>query len=176
VSISTGFVPIADVVKAVGLRGEVKLYPLLDFHAPLLASGYLRWDDGEAVALEKSRPAGSCVAVKPVGCDDRDAAEALVGRQLGFLAEDYPAADFPRPPAGLPFRYLGREVRDAAGEVLGEVQEVRRYAVQVLLVIEREGREVMIPAVAPILVEDIGPGSAPDAPVVVDPPEGLLDA
>ena len=170
------FVPLADVVKAVGLRGEVKLYPLLDFHAPVLGSPYLRWDDGEPLAVERARPAGSCVAVKPVGCDDRDAAERLVGRQVGFAAADYAAADFPRPDDGLPFRYLGREVRTSAGEVLGTVQEVRRYTVQTLLVIEREGREVMIPAVPPILVQDVVPGAPADAPVVVDPPEGLLDA
>ncbi len=173
---SEAFVPIADVVKAVGLRGEIKLYPLLDFHAPLLSSQYLRWDDGAAVRFARARPAGSCVAARPEGCDDRDAAERLVGRQVGFLAADYAAADFPRPADGLPFRFLGREVRDPGGAPLGTVDEVRRYAAQVLLVLEREGREVMIPAVPPILVGDIGPGSAPDDPVVVDPPEGLLDA
>jgi ribosomal 30S subunit maturation factor RimM len=170
------FVPVADVVKAVGLRGEVKLYPLLDFHAPLLGTRFLRWDDGEAAEFERARPAGNCVAVKPVGCDDRDAAEGLVGRQLGFVAADYAADDFPRPDGGLPFRFLGREVRRPDGESLGEVEEVRRYAAQVLLVLRHQGREVMIPAVPPILVGDIAPGAAANVPVVVDPPEGLLDA
>jgi len=167
-----GFVPVADVVKAVGLRGEVKLYPLLDFHGPLLTSPFLRWQDGSEAVLERARPAGNCVAVKPEGCDDRDGAESLVGRQLGFRSDDYLAADFPRPPQGLPFRYLGRTVQRAGGEVLGEVQEVRRYAGQVLLVIDYQQREVMIPAVEPILRPDHGL----TGPLVVDPPEGLLDA
>lgn len=166
------FVPVADVVKAVGLRGEVKLYPLLDFHAPLLASCYLRWQDGSAAELERARPAGNCVAVKPRGCDDRDQAEAMVGRQLGFRAGDYVAADFPRPTSGLPFRYLGRSVQQRDGTALGPVVEVRRYASQVLLVIEHEGREVMIPAVAPILQPD----DELAGPLIVDLPEGLLDA
>ena len=48
------FVGIGEVVKAVGLRGEVKLYPLLDFHAPLLGSAYLTWEDGAAAPLEKA--------------------------------------------------------------------------------------------------------------------------
>ena len=176
ISQTGAFGPIADVVKAVGLRGEVKLYPLLDFHAPLLASEHLCWDHGEPVRFEKARPAGSCVAVKPVGCDDRDAAEQLVGRQVGFAAAAYAAEDFPRPQDGMPFRFLGREVRLPDGTVLGTVQEVRRYATQVLLVLELAGREVMIPAVPPILVQDVGPASRPEEPVVVDPPEGLLDA
>jgi ribosomal 30S subunit maturation factor RimM len=49
---------------------------------------------------------------------------------------------------------------------------VRRYAAQVLLVIEREGREALIPAVDPIVEVD----DAMEGPVVADPPEGLLDA
>jgi 16S rRNA processing protein RimM len=166
------FVPVADVVKAVGMRGEVKLYPLLDFHAPLLASPFLRWQDGSQAELERARPAGNCVAVKPRGCDDRDQAEALVGRQLGFYVGDYQDADFPRPAAGLPFRYLGRPIEQRDGVSLGPVQEVRRYASQVLLVIEHDGREVMIPAVAPILQPDDGL----TGPLIVDLPEGLLDA
>lgn len=164
--------PIADVVKAVGLRGEVKLYPLLDFHAPLLATRYLVWDDGEAARLERARPAGSGVAVKPAGCDDRDQAESLVGRQLGFRRERYLEADFPRPVEGLPFRYEGRPVQLESGEAVGTVQEVRRYASQVLLVIEIDEREVLIPAVEPILRRDEGL----EGPLVVDPPEGLFDA
>jgi 16S rRNA processing protein RimM len=168
---SSGFVPLADVVKAVGLRGEVKLYPLLDFHAPILTSPFAVWQDGSDAALETIRPAGSCVAAKPSGCDDRDAAEALVGRQIGFRRGDYLRDGFPRPAGGLPFRYLGRAVQDAAGGSLGTVVEVRRYAAQVLLVVERGGREVLIPAVEPIL----RPDSGLEGPLVVDPPEGLLD-
>jgi 16S rRNA processing protein RimM len=164
-------VAIAEVVKAVGLRGEVKLYPLIDFHAPLLESRYLRWQDGQVAVIGRVRPAGECVVVKPQGCDDRDGAEQLVGHELGFAAADYEAADFPRPAGGLPFRYLDRTVVTLAGEELGPVVEVRRYAGQVLLVIERAGREVMIPAVAPILRPDAGTAG----PLVVDPPEGLID-
>ena len=166
------FVPIADVVKAVGLRGEVKLYPLLDFHAPLLESAFLTWGDGASVDLEKARPAGKCVAVNPAGCDDRNQAEALVGRQLGFQRDRYLDAAFPRPQGGLPFRYEGREVQTNDGDILGTVQEVRRYTGQILLVIEHDGREVMIPAVEPILKSDDGL----EGPLVVDLPEGLLDA
>jgi 16S rRNA processing protein RimM len=165
------FVPIAEVVKAVGLKGEVKLYPLVDFHAPLLESRYLRWRDGAPVAFEHGRPSGGCVVAKFAGCDRREAAEAMVGRELGFDREDYLAEDFPRPPEGLPFRYLGRAVVTTAGEAVGTVEEVRRYAVQVLLVVMRKGCEVLIPAVAPILRPDAGLAG----PLVVDPPAGLLD-
>jgi 16S rRNA processing protein RimM len=168
---SSGFVTVAEVVKAVGLRGEVKLYPLLDFHAPLLESGFLRWQDGAPATFERGRSSGGCVVAKFAGCEDRDAAEAMVGRELGFAREDYLAPDFPRPPEGLPFRYLDRTVQTVAGETVGTVGEVRRYAAQVLLVLQREGREVLIPAVAPILRPDAGL----EGPLVIDPPAGLLE-
>ena len=169
---SNGFVPVAEVVKAVGLKGEVKLYPLLDFHEPLLTSAYLRWDDGTEATLERVRPAGTAVAVKPRSCETREQAEALVGRQLGFQRDDYREPTFPRPAQGLPFRFLDRPVQLADGESLGSVHEVRRYVSQVLLVIEHQGREVMIPVVPPIVDAD----DALEGPIVVDPPEGLFDA
>lgn len=166
-----GFVAIADVVKAVGLKGEVKLYPLLDFHEPLLDSGYVVWEDGTPLDLLRHRPAGACVAAMPVDCRGRDQAEALVGRSIGFRREDYLADDFPRPPGGLAFRYLERPVVTVDGERLGTVSEVRRTGGPLLLVVDRDNGQVLIPAVAPILRPDDGL----TGDLVVDPPEGLLD-
>ncbi len=169
--VSEDFVPIAEVVKAVGLRGELKLFPLLDWHAPLLQSEFLVWDDGRAVAVIGSRLERRVAFVRVAGCDDRDQAEMQVGRRLGFRRESYQEPSFPRPPEGLPFRYLEREVRLVSGETVGWVEEVRRYVDQITLVIHREGREVLIPALAPILRPDVGL----TGPLVIDPPEGLLD-
>lgn len=166
-----GFVVIAEAVKAVGLKGELKLYPLLDFHQPLLDSGYLMWEDGTALELRGHRPAGTCVAVAVVGSRDRNSAEALVGRQVGFRREDYLREDFPRPAGGLAFRYLGRTVVTVDGESVGTVDEVRRAAGTLLLVVRGGGHDVLIPAVAEILRPDDGL----EGDLVVDPPEGLLD-
>ena len=168
------FVAIAEVVKAVGLKGEIKLYPLLDFHAPLLDTAYLRWESGGSIGFDRWRPAGNCVAALPEQVRDRNGAEALIGRVLGFDSEAYDDPAFPRPPEGLPFRYLGREVVTRAGETVGEVDEVRFTGRQYLLVIpprDGTGPEILIPAVAPILVADDGVSG----PLVIDPPEGLLD-
>ncbi len=128
------FVSIGEIVKAVGLKGEVKLYPLLDFHEPLLDSGFLVWQDGTPARLKQHRPSGGCVAVWPEGSDSRDRAEKLVGRELGFLRASYLDPGFPRPGGGLPFRYLGRRVVSPAGEVIGTVDEVRLAGGQLLLV------------------------------------------
>jgi 16S rRNA processing protein RimM len=168
------FIVIGEMVKAVGLKGEVKLYPLLDFHEPLLDSRYLVWEDGGPVEIEWHRQAGSCEAVKVSGVVGRNAAEALVGRQLGFMSENYLEPDFPRPAGGLPFRYLGRQVTTVDGHEVGTVDEVRFTGSNYLLVIpdaRAVGREILIPAVEPILRPDEGLEDA----LVIDPPEGLLD-
>ena len=163
---------VAEVVKAVGLKGEIKLLPLVDWHAPLLATDWLRWEDGTPLRVLRSRPSGGCVAVLSADIDDRNGAEAAVGRCIGFRRSDYLAPDFPRPAAGLPFRFLGREVVLAgSGETVGVVDEVRTGGAQMLLVIRRDGAEILVPAVAPILLADDGLGGA----LEIDPPEGLLD-
>ena len=165
------FVRIGEIVKPVGLRGEFKLYPLLDFFAPLLDSGYLVWDDGAPARLAGHRPAGACFVLRQDGVQSQEEAAALVGRELGFLAGSYLEADFPRPAGGLPFRYLGRPVDTKDGVRVGEVEEVRWTGGQLLLVVAGGARRILIPAVPAILRPDAGLAG----PLVVDPPEGLLD-
>jgi 16S rRNA processing protein RimM len=168
------FVAIGEVVKAMGLRGEVKLYPLLDFWPELLDSRHLVWEDGSPARIERHRPAGACEALVPAGVAGRDAAEALVGRALGFLRESYLEPDFPKPPGGLPFRWVGRPVVTVSGERVGTVAEVRFTGAGHMLVIagpDGDAPEILVPAVPPIL----RPEDALEGDLVIDPPEGLLD-
>jgi len=168
------FVIIGEVVKAIGLKGEVKLYPLLNYHRDLLLSGYLQWRDGTRAEITRHRQAGSCEALKLSGVDDRSGAEAMVGRQLGFRSSSYPAADFPKPDGGLPFRWLGRKVQTTDGETIGIVTEVRVAGAGHMLVLpdpEHPGGELMIPAVAPILL----PENDLTGVLQVNLPEGLFD-
>lgn len=166
------FIPVAEVVKAVGLRGEFKLYPLVDWHAELLDSRFLHWRDGTPFRPSGYRSDRSCVVVRTETCTTREGAEALVGREIGFDRGQYLEPDFPRPAGGLPFRYLGRPVETVAGVAVGRVSEVRRYASQVLLVVARpDGSEALVPAVAPIL----RPGDGLAGPLVIDPPPGLIE-
>jgi ribosomal 30S subunit maturation factor RimM len=62
-------------------------------------------------------------------------------------------------------------VKLVTGEAVGRVDEVRRYGWQITLVIRHGGQEILIPAVAPILNPDTGL----EGPLLIDPPEGLLD-
>ncbi len=168
------FVIVGEVVKAIGLKGEVKLYPLLNYHRELLMSGYLQWQDGTRAEITRHRQAGSCEALKVSGVDDRNKAETLVGRVLGFMSRSYLDADFPKPDGGLPFRWLEREVRTTTGETIGVVDEVRVAGAGYMLVVadpEQPGGQLMIPALAPILQ----PEDDLSGVLIVDPPEGLFD-
>ncbi len=166
-----GFVSIGEVVKPIGLKGELKLYPLLDYFEPLLDSDFLVWQDGSRAEIAGHRPAGSCIALKCRGVGDRTAAEAMVGRELGFARESYLDPDFPRPAAGLPFRYLHRQVETRDGVQVGTVSEVRLGGALYLLVVPGGSGEILIPSVEPILRFDDGL----EGTLVIDPPEGLLD-
>jgi 16S rRNA processing protein RimM len=166
------FIAIGEIVNAVGLRGELKFYPLLDFHEPLLASPFLVWSNGESAAFSRHRVlSGGCWGLTVRGVSGRDAAEAMVGRELGFLAASYGDPAFPKPGGGLPFRWVGREVVTVGGAVVGTVDEVRRIGAQHLLVIPDGSGEILVPALAPIL----RPEDGLTGPLVIDPPEGLLD-
>ena len=168
------FVIIGEIVKAIGLKGEIKLYPLLDFHRQLLQSRYLVWQDGTRAEIARHRQAGSCEALKLREVNDRNAAEAMVGRELGFMSHSYLAADFPKPDEGLPFRWLGREVQTTDGQSIGIVDEVRVAGAGYMLVLpdpEQAGKSLMIPAVAPILKPEDGLTGV----LIIDPPEGLFD-
>ncbi len=168
------FVCTGELVKAVGLKGEVKLYPLLDHFDELLDSPYVVWSDGSAVPVKRYRQAGSCLAVKFEGVNSRNDAEAMVGRKLGFIKPQYLEADFPKPRQGLAFRFVGREVRTKDGLQIGTVSEVRVGGGQYLLVIpdpEDSKLEILIPAVEPILQKD----DSIEGDLIIDPPEGLLD-
>ena len=168
------FVIIGEIVKAIGLKGELKFYPLLDYHEDLLLSSHLQWGDGTATEITRQRQAGPCRALKVRGVDDRNGAEAMVGRVLGFMSHSYLAADFPKPDGGLPFRWLGREVQTTDGTKVGIVDEVRVAGTGLMLVIpdaESMGQEILIPAVAPILQPDEGLTGT----LIIDPPEGLFD-
>ncbi len=165
------FVPVAEVVKAVGLKGELKLYPLIDWYEPLLGTEDLLWEDQRPVHCERWRVHGPCYVVLTDDASNRDEAEGMVGRTVGFLRSRYADPDFPKPPRGLPFRWLGRNVVTSEGELLGEVDEVRLYGAQYTLIVPRGLAEIMIPAVPAILVAEDGL----DGPLTVTLPEGLLD-
>lgn len=99
---------------------------------------------------------------------DRTAAERYEGWDVCIAREDRP-----EPPQGQYYLsdLVGFDVLDAGGKPLGQVGGWEDYGAGPLLVMEYEGREVMIPFVEPVRVS-VDPAARQ---IVVDPPEGLLE-
>jgi len=165
----------AEIVRAVGLRGELKTVVTADFDEEILASRYLQleqrgqWRPVEVTGL---RWKGDTPILRLAGVTGRDPAEALVGATLGFRAEDYDDAEFPRPEPPLPFCYEGLMVETDEGEPVGEVAELLAWPGQRMMRVRRpDGRELLVPAVHPIVREI----DRAERRIVIRPIPGLID-
>jgi 16S rRNA processing protein RimM len=159
--IPDGFVAVARIVGAWGIRGDLKIGPL----APpaVLAKGRSVLLDGEQHAIESS----SAVSLKLSGIDDRDAAISRRGRHLLVCEDDLeplPEGEYYR------FQLIGLRAVTTAGEDLGEVTEVFSTGANDVLVIRGSRGEVLVPAVEDVLVRvDLAGGA-----ITVEPVPGLL--
>ncbi|MEJ2719917.1 MAG: hypothetical protein P8181_02075, partial [bacterium] len=88
-------------VKAFGIRGEVKLHPSDDFWPGVLASKHLFLRAATAeksrrrpVTFARFRPHGNSYIVRIDGVDDRNRAEGMVGGEL-YIEEDEIDVDLP---------------------------------------------------------------------------------
>lgn len=146
----------AEIVKAVGLKGEVKVLPGGDFSEPVLASEFLRREEPDGwkpARVERARWKGETVIVKLAGIDGRSAAEQIVGQWLGFAVGDYDHPRFPRPDEPAPFLYHGVSVITVDGEDLGTVEEVMTLPANMVLVVRGERGELLIPVIPPVVRE-----------------------
>ncbi|MBI4867857.1 MAG: 16S rRNA processing protein RimM [Candidatus Wallbacteria bacterium] len=139
---------IGKIVGAHGIRGEVKLLPLIDDVDFLLELEELTLS-GEAEVprtIEASRAHKQVLLVKLEGVETRNAAEALVGRDALV-----PGELLPQTPEGC-FKLktlLGLSVVDRAGGTLGKVRDVSLYGERsVLEVVLSGGLDVAVPFVA----------------------------
>jgi 16S rRNA processing protein RimM len=139
------------IVKAFGIRGELKLHPSDDFWDDVLRSKRLMMqaptedgDERRPVAFKSTRPHGRSYVVRIDGVDDRNAAEDVVGAEV-FVAED--ELDVAFPDELLPFQVVGVTAKDEAGEVLGKVSSVIRSAAHDIYEVENNKGTFMVPAV-----------------------------
>lgn len=139
---------IGSVVAAHGLRGVVKVQSFSDVPG--------RFSGLECVLLgrtpEKAHPVrlhsvsddGPKVLMQFEDCDDRDAAERLVGMNL-YIEE----ADMAPPPEGRHFIHdlIGCAVFTASGDARGTVRDVMLLPANDVYVVDFLGHEVLVPAV-----------------------------
>jgi 16S rRNA processing protein RimM len=161
---------IGRVARAHGNRGQVIVNLDTDFAderfrpgevilvGPALTSRRIR-----DVRFHQGRP---IIALE--GIETMNDAEALAGAELKV-----PAAAVRALPEGTFHHYdlIGCDVRDQAGQRIGQVSDVEGTMEMSRLVVEGERGEILIPLVADICVVVDVAGRT----IVVNPPEGLLD-
>jgi 16S rRNA processing protein RimM len=139
---------VGKIVKAFGLGGEVVVRPTSSEHQRFkaLKSVYVGDTDDDAIEASvidvKIDPRG--VRVKLENAPDRTSAEQLVGKWL-FVDEH----DMMKLPRGTYFVHdlVGLHVVNEHDQPMGVLKEVLKLPANDIYVVQREGREVLIPAV-----------------------------
>lgn len=140
---------LGQIVNAVGLKGENRVYPYTDYKERFEELKQLYIED-EIYEIEKVRYMGQMVIIKFAGISDRNAAEALKGKYLYIdrenarkLDEDeYFVADL-----------IGMKVLDEAGNPVGTLSDVIQNTAQDVYEIELpDGKKFMIPAVGEFIL------------------------
>lgn len=165
-------IAVGEVLGPHGLRGDVRVRPLTDrprerfrdLETCFLCDPAL--DHQEACRIVSSRFEASSVLVRLDGVDSPEAARALSGR---LLAVERERALPPRPGEFYPWQLEGAVVETPDGRPLGRFLRVMESPAQPLWVIERDGREWLLPAVPEFVVEV----SVAERRIVASPPEGL---
>lgn len=162
------------IVKAFGIRGELKFHPAADFWAEALHSTRLRMESPDEdvaareVVFKKVRPHGTSYVVSMDGIDDRNGAEALVGCEV-FLDDADIDVDLPEHP--LPYQLIGLTVATEDGDVLGEVTSIVQSAAHDVLEVKGKHNEFLVPAVPEFIVSvDLEQGT-----LVLRPIPGLIE-
>ena len=165
-------VAVGEVLRPYGVRGEVRVRPLTDRPKERfrrLEACFL-WEPArgrrEACRVVERTIDGEGVRVRLEGVDSPEAARALQGR---LLAVERTAVLPPRRGEFYPWQLEGATVESSDGRTLGRFVRVEDSPAQPLWVIERDGREWMLPAVPEFVLEV----SVAERRIVANPPEGL---
>jgi len=164
---------IGQIKKPHGLHGEVKLYlePGLEPLLEQVKAVFL----GDAPAplpyfVEQIRQ-GASLLLKLETVDSREAAERLKGKDL-YLRESDLAGFEPEVESSTPLaKWEGWELIDQELGPLGHIREVREYPFQIMAVLEKEGKEWLVPLVEDLIVEV----KEKECQLLMDLPSGLLD-
>lgn len=167
---------VGRVVKPHGIRGELVVDVHTDSPEERFAPGAVlgtRTRDGKSgtITIAAVRPHTGRLLVTFEGVAGRDAAEAIRGLLLLVDAAEIAPSDDPE--EFYDHELEGLEVVDVRGARVGVVAEVLHTAASELLAVRRDdGSEALVPFVTAIVpTVDVKAGR-----VVIDPPEGLLDA
>ena len=161
-------IKIGKIVNTVGLKGEVKVYNYSDSIEiyETIESIYV---EDRLTVIENVRAQKNMVILKLEGADDRNAAEALRGKER-YITED----DLPELPEGQYYvrDLIGMSVTEEDGNLLGHVTDVLQNTAQDIFEVESEnGKKLLIPKVDQFVL-DI---DAEKREITVRLIEGMLD-
>ena len=146
-------VTIGRVIKAHGLRGEIRVGPLSNIvgRFKFLHEVILELKSGENIDfnVEYSRISGVKVILKLKGIDNRDAAEKLSGAYLNVTLDNVAPLD---DNSYYIFDLVGMGVFDSGNNKIGCVKSVEQYPSNDVIVVEKETEEVIIPAIKKFIV------------------------
>lgn len=149
------YIVVGRIAGLYGVRGWVKVFSHTQPRENILtyATWYLKKQGAwEASELETGRVHGKGVVAKLRGCDDRDAATALMGCDIAILREQLPQA--------APGEYYwadleGLRVRNLQGVDLGIVDHLLATGANDVLVVRQDRTERLIPFVQGQFVTNI---------------------
>ncbi|MGI9307725.1 MAG: ribosome maturation factor RimM [Gammaproteobacteria bacterium] len=137
-----------------GLKGWLRIFSFTDPIENIV--GYSAWrlrsEAGDTdVVVSEGRRQGKGIVARLAGIDDRDAAEALIGRDIFIDREQLPATD-----EGQYYwaDLLGLEVESVAGQALGRVDHLLATGANDVLVVTGDER-TLVPFVMGTVVKSV---------------------
>ncbi len=150
----TRLVAVGRILKAHGLRGELKMEPISNVadRFKKLGNIVIEFSDGitEEYAVENLKTAGRIFRLKLEGIDDRNAAERFRGTYVLICLNDVAPLDDNTYYA---FDLEGLTAFDPAGKEIGTVIRIETYPANDILVIGSENGEIIMPAVKEFILD-----------------------
>ena len=164
-------ITVARILRSQGQKGELRLR--FFYIKPTDCSGLRtvfigREGDIREYVVEFLVPRGKDFDLKLAGVDSLSQADRLAGLDV-FVPEE--ALKEREKDEFFLFQLIGCSVIDRHGEMAGRVRDVLSAGSGEVLVVEREGKEILIPFHESICIEVDVPGRR----IRIDPPDGLLD-
>ena len=166
-----GMIALGQIVNTHGILGELRLLPYnpdSEAFRPGIQLTLRRGGTQRDLQLRSTRRHRSFVLVTFASIDSMSEAEELVGSEVEIAASALPV---PAEGEVYHFQLLGLTVFTTNGEELGIVDEVFTTAANDVVVVRRDGRELLIPYVDDVVRRvDLDAGQ-----IVIEPLPGLLE-
>lgn len=137
------------IIKAHGLKGEVKVYPKTDFiEDRFQANNKLYLNNKDEIVIKSVRKQKELLLVTFVGYDRIEAIEPLIKNDLYIDVEDDDHDGL------FYFELKQMSVYDEQDQLIGTVQDVMTTAAHDVLIIDHHGKKLMIPYVDAFIVDE----------------------